>query len=158
MPLEIEHRFLVEPTRLPKALPKGKHLQQGFLSLEPVVRVRVVTPPRGKPVARLTVKGRGLRVRQEFEYAIPVADARKLLKLCGTRMIEKIRRRLGPWEIDQYLGRHKGLWTAEIELPSQKTPLPRPLPPWASREVTTDPRFTNARLAQMKRWHPKALR
>lgn len=158
MALEIEHRYLVQPSRLPEHLPKGDRLDQGFLSLEPVVRVRIVTPPKDKAYARLTVKGRGLRVRQEFEYSIPLADARAMLALCGTRIISKIRMRVGPWEIDQYLGRHEGLWTAEIELPSLRAKLPQPLPEWLGREVTEDPRFTNARLATMKRWHPKALR
>lgn len=157
MGLEIEHRYLVDPARLPR-LPKGERLDQGFLSLDPVVRVRIVTPPKAKAHALLTVKGRGLRVRAEFEYPIPLTDGRAMLALCGTRQISKIRTHLGPWEIDEYLGRHRGLWTAEIELPSARAPLPKPLPAWLTREVTEDPRFTNARLATMKRWHPKALR
>lgn len=150
MPLEIEHRFLLMPSRLPK-LPRGARLDQGYLSLEPLVRVRIVSPPKGKARAFLTVKSRGLRVRQEFEYAIPAAHARKLMKLCGTRLIAKVRTRFGPWEIDRYLGRHAGLWLAEIELPSRSARLPRPLPSWLGREVTADPRYTNARLALMKK-------
>lgn len=158
MPLEIEHRFLVNNRQLPRKLPRGERLEQGFLSLEPVVRVRIITPTQGKPRARLTIKGRGLRIRQEFEYTIPVTEARKLLKLCGNRTLAKTRRRLGGWELDEFHGRHKGLWLAELELPDARTRLPRPLPAWIAREVTSDPRYTNARLVLLKRWHPNTLR
>jgi len=157
MPLEIEHRFLVCPRKLPRPLPPGRRIEQGFLSLDPVVRVRVTTPPRGKPQAWLTVKGHGLRVREEFEYAVPVAEARRLLKHCGHRRILKTRMNLGRWECDRYHGRHRGLWTAEIELPSPRARLPKHLPEWLGPEVTHDPRFTNARLAEAGRW-PKNLR
>jgi len=158
MPLEIEHRFLVHTTLLPRKLPRGERLEQGFLSLEPVVRVRVITPAQGQSRACLTIKSRGLRVRQEFEYPIPVAHARKLLKLCGDRTLAKTRRHLGPWELDEFHARHKGLWLAELELRNARTRLPRPLPAWVAREVTTDPRYTNARLVLLKKWHPNALR
>ena len=153
MGVEIERRFLVLPARLPRRMPRGAEIFQGFLALDPVVRVRLLQPAHAKKfLAFLTVKGRGLRVRAEFEYPIPAADARLLLKLCGARLIRKTRLRLGPWELDRYRGRHQGLWIAEIELPRPQAPLPRPRPPWLGREVTTDPRFTNVRLATAKRW------
>jgi CYTH domain-containing protein len=67
MPQEIEHKFLVRRQLLPKRLPRGKHLLQGFLSIKPVVRVRLIKE-KGKTRAFLTIKGKGLRVRAEFEY------------------------------------------------------------------------------------------
>jgi CYTH domain-containing protein len=89
------------------------------------------------------------------DYRGILADARALLKLCGRFRLEKVRARIGPWEVDRYTGRHAGLWLAEIELPRADTPLPRPRPPWLSREVTADPRYTNSRLARLKRWPPR---
>lgn len=154
MGVEIERRFLVDPKKLPRKLPVGKRLVQGFLSLEPVVRVRIArseTKGAKKERAYLTIKGKGMRVRPEFEYDVPLDDARALLKLCGQIKIEKVRTRIGPWELDRYLGRFKGLWLAEIELKSARTPLPDPLPEWVLDEVTDDPRYTNAQLVRAGR-------
>ena len=145
MGVEIEHKFLVRKDRLPKPLRRGKEIHQGFLSTEPVVRVRLVRSGT-KREGYLTIKGKGLRVRAEFEYAIPAADAEQLLKLCGTRIIKKIRRDIGPFEVDEFLGRHHGLWLAELELKSQTAKLPA-LPAWIGREVTGDKRYANVNIA-----------
>jgi adenylate cyclase len=155
MGIEIERRFLVNPKALPGRRPAGARLIQGYLSFVPLVRVRSVQPlGRGAPRAFLTVKSRGTRVRAEFEYRIPADDAVPLLALCGAMMLQKVRRCIGPWEVDQYEGRHKGLWLAEIELSHPDQPLPDPLPEWIGREVTDDPRYTNSQLARLKRWPP----
>src|ERR1700756_5242090 len=114
MALEIEHKFLARP-QLWRPLPRGKRLQQGYLCTQPAVRVRIVSGGR-KAEAFLTIKGKGLRSRAEFEYKIPVGDARALLKMCGAVTLEKIRRKIGRWEVDEFLGRHRGLWLAEYEL------------------------------------------
>ena len=145
MPLEIEHKFLVHRERLPRRLPRGKEIHQGFLSSMPVVRVRLVTAG-GKRSGFLTIKGKGLRVRAEFEYPIPAADAAALLKLCGTRTIRKIRRVIGPIELDEFKGRHAGLWLAEIELRGRTAKLP-PLPEWIGKDVTSDKQYANVNLA-----------
>ncbi len=141
---EIEHKFLVHPAKLPR-LPTSTKLEQGYLCARPAVRVRTHVKGRRKH-AVLTIKGRGKRVRAEYEYAIPFADAQKLLKLCGKLLIRKVRYEIGPWEVDEFLGRHKGLWLAEIELKSAAQRLPR-LPEWIDREVTQDPRYFNVSLA-----------
>jgi adenylate cyclase len=155
MGLEVERRFLVRPERLPRRRLAGARLTQGYLSFRPLVRVRLIRPRAGgKPRGALTVKGRGVRARLEFEYLIPAGDARALLKLCGRMVLEKVRAKLGPWEVDRYLGRHRGLYLAEIELSRTDAPLPRPLPSWLGREVTGDPRYTNANLARLRRWPP----
>jgi adenylate cyclase len=148
MGVEIEHKFLVKRELLPRKLPPGKSIEQGFLCSEPVVRVRLVRhrKARGTREAFLTIKGRGLRVRAEFEYPIPHRDARELLKLCGARTITKIRRELGPFEVDEFKGRHKGLWLAELELKSARAKLPK-LPAWIGKEVTGEKRYANVNLA-----------
>lgn len=156
MGIEVERRFLVLAERLPRRLPRGVRILQGYLSFQPLVRVRLVWAQGPRPTrALLGVKGRGLRARAEFEYPIPIADARALLKLCCRLTIAKVRVRLGPWELDRFLGRHAGLWIAEVELPRVRAALPRPRPPWLGREVTDDPRYTNARLARLRRWRPE---
>ena len=141
MPLEIERKFLVREALLP-ALPPPSKLTQGYLSVTPVVRVRLSTSPSGIETGALTVKGSGLLTRAEFEYAIPPADAQQLLALCA-RKLSKSRHVLGRWEIDHFEGR--GLWLAEIELSDEAEPFDRP--PWLGDEVTQDPAYSNARLA-----------
>lgn len=145
MPQEIEHKFLVIREKLPDRLPAGKAITQGFLSVKPVVRVRIIKE-KGRSSAFLTIKGKGLRVRAEFEYPIPVRDAQQLLKLCEKRTVTKIRRVIGPVELDEFVGRHRGLWLAEIELKSRSARLPK-LPPWIGKDVTNDSRYANVNLA-----------
>jgi adenylate cyclase len=155
MALEVERRFLVHASAVPRRLGSGLRIVQGYLSFQPLVRVRLVTQGKGTPRGYLTVKGKGLSVRQEFEYLIPAADARALLKLCGRLVLRKVRYRVGPWELDRYFGKLGGLWLAEVELARPGAPLPRSLPRWLGREVTFDPRYTNSRLARLKRWPPR---
>lgn len=142
---EIERKFLVRNELLPE-LPQGDELEQGYLSTDPTVRVRLVARPDGTRHAELTIKGKGLLTRAEFNYPIPAADAEALLPLCS-RTLRKVRRRLGRWELDHF--RQRELWLAEIELQSEDEPFERP--PWLGDEVTQDPAFSNARLASERR-------
>src|SRR5437899_2485639 len=98
MGIEIERKFLVRSELLPP-LPAPAELVQGYLSVDPVVRVRLRTSPEGRETAALTIKGSGLLSRAEFEYPIPAADARQLLSLCSRRL-SKRRHELGRWELD----------------------------------------------------------
>src|SRR5215472_9766105 len=70
MGIEIERKFLVTGSGYRSGVPH--HIRQGYLSLNPDRTARVrVTDDKGF----ITVKGRGLGVRPEFEYEIPAADA-----------------------------------------------------------------------------------
>ena len=151
MGTEIEHKFLVRRDKLPRALPKGKVIHQGFLCAEPVVRIRLIQYQSGskKKQAFITIKGKGLRVRAEYEYPIPYTDAQELLKLCGARTILKVRRMFGKFEVDEFKGKHAGLWLAELEMPNERAKLP-PLPEWIGKEVTEDKRYANVNLALKK--------
>src|SRR5947199_10857648 len=101
MPTEIERKFLVHKDKLPKDLPPGDELEQGYLSTDPTVRVRLVATPDGTRHAELTIKGKGLVSRAEWNYPIPPADAEALLHLCG-RSLRKIRRKLRRWDPDHF--------------------------------------------------------
>jgi adenylate cyclase len=151
MGVEIERKFLVRRELLPKDLPEGDELEQGYLSVEPTVRVRLVTGHDGTRHAELTVKGKGLLRRAEYNYPIPHEDAEALLALCA-RSLSKVRRRLGRFELDHF--RDRELWLAEIELGDERESFE--LPPWLGEEVTGDPRYSNSSLA-MPRRPPEAL-
>ena len=71
MGTEIERKFLVRKELLPKELPPGDELEQGYLSTDPTVRVRLVATPDGTRHAELTIKGKGMLQRAEFNYPIP---------------------------------------------------------------------------------------
>jgi adenylate cyclase len=144
MGTEIERKFLVRAELLPE-LPQPDELEQGYLSTDPTVRVRLVARPDGTRHAELTIKGKGLLSRAEFNYPIPAADAEALLRLC-TRSLRKRRRKLGRWDLDHF--RDRELWLAEIELSGEDEPFERP--PWLGEEVTQDPAYSNSRLATLR--------
>ena len=139
---EIERKFLVRKEHLPKELPEGNELEQGYLSVEPTVRVRLVTGPDGTRHAELTIKGKGTLSRDEFNYPIPHEDAEALLAICR-RSLRKVRRKLGRFELDHF--RERDLWLAEIELSDERERFDRPA--WLGEEVTSDPAYANSRLA-----------
>jgi adenylate cyclase len=142
--VEIERRFIVLTDKLPEPLPKGRLISQGYLSIDPVVRVRI-----SENNAWITVKGPGMVEREEYEYQVPWQEAEKMLGLCRCSLI-KTRRKLPygqhTWDVDEFHGPLEGLWLAEVEL-SNKYEGYEP-PPWINREVSDDRRYTNASLAR----------
>jgi CYTH domain-containing protein len=144
MGIEIERKFLVLKDKWSIDGRKGMRLLQGYLSSEPTVRVRA-----SESEAWLTIKSRMESLkRHEFEYAIPVEDARALLALCGDRILEKTRYDVEydghTWEIDVFHGANEGLVTAEIELDDKDEQFN--LPPFIGDEVSSDPRYANSQL------------
>lgn len=156
---EIERKFLVASDGWRSAAGSGTALRQGYLSTDPdrTVRVRIAGDQ-----ARLTVKGRARGAkRAEFEYPIPVDDAREMLDtLCAGRIVEKRRYRVPVgahvWEVDEFSGANAGLIMAEIEVASEQKleAALRVRPDWVGRDVTSDGRLSNAGLAEtpLERW------
>lgn len=149
MPIEIERKFLVREGLLRRELlTDGARFAQGYLSLEPTVRVRR-SERRGAPArAWLTVKGPGSLSRAEFEYEIPAADAEAMFPLC-VAVLSKTRYRVPvgahTWDLDHFHEPFAGLWLAEVELKRPDEPFTPP--PWIGEEVTEDPQYTNAAIA-----------
>jgi CYTH domain-containing protein len=148
MAWEIERRFLVRvEDTFWYTLGDGHHYRQGYIrNGEPSVRIRT-GEPRG---AVLTCKiGSGIR-REELETVVPDDMAVRLLEAAEDRIVEKIRWKIGPWELDRFLASLDGLALMEIELDAESDPLPDP-PQGVQilREVTDDNRFVSGRLARM---------
>ena len=146
MPAEIERKFLVADDSWRDGTP-GVRIAQGYLSQDPdrTVRVRI-----GGEKAWLTIKGRTHGItRAEFEYAIPVDEARALLELCLPSVIDKTRHEISfggqLWEVDDFHGENAGLVIAEVELADAA--ISPELPPWVGAEVSADGRYFNACLA-----------
>ncbi|MFO0628186.1 MAG: CYTH domain-containing protein [Polyangiales bacterium] len=149
MGVEIERKFLVEAAKVPpSARTGGAHFAQGYLSLEPTVRVRLAEREGEAPRAWLTVKGPGGLTRAEFEYAVPPEDARAMLGLC-VAMLSKTRYRVPfgahIWDLDHFHAPFPDLWLAEVELAHPDEPFTRPA--WLGAEVTDDPQYSNAAIA-----------
>ena len=147
MALEIERKFLVAKDRL-GPLRDGEEISQGFIATVDVSAVRIrVAGER----AWLTIKGENVGARRsEFEYAIPMEDARQILdEFCDGSVIRKTRYRRQyqghEWEIDVFHGDNSGLVIAEVELRSE-TESPA-IPDWVIAEVTGEPRYYNVNLA-----------
>ena len=147
MGLEIERKFLVKDIDFLDNTTSTKY-SQGYIPSEgnPGVRIRVAGN-----IGFITLKSniKGAKVRNEFEYEIPVDDAEKMLDIfCIKPLIEKYRYKIDYngliWEIDIFEGENKGLIVAEVELEDedQKVDLPK----WIEREVTGEPRYQNSQL------------
>lgn len=146
MSTEIERKFLVTGSEWKQAEPT--HYCQGYLNrdIDRTVRVRVAGE-----TGFLTIKGLTTGAsRPEFEYSIPLEDAKALLLLCDGPLIEKYRRVVPHagmnWEVDEFLGENEGLVVAEIELKSEDQEFH--LPTWVGREVTAERRYYNASLSE----------
>jgi adenylate cyclase len=142
---EIERKYLVRDDCF-KELGQGTLFRQGYLNSakERVVRVRTMGDK-----AALTVKGVTVgATRLEFEYDIPLEDARQLLELCEQPLIEKTRYKVSAngllWEIDEFHGVNQGLTVAECELEAEDQAVTKP--EWVGEEVTGDPRYFNSNL------------
>lgn len=148
MGVEIERKFLVRSDRWEDQAVGSTPMRQGYLARGSGVTVRVRV---AGDQAWLTIKGptHGIS-RSEFEYPIPVADAAQLLDRHAGRCVEKRRFRVPvdghTWEVDRFEGDNAGLVLAEIELTHPDESFA--LPDWAGAEVSGDPRYFNAYLAE----------
>jgi adenylate cyclase len=159
MGMEIEKKFLLANDNWRKEVQKSIQFRQGYLvgSKKSSVRVRI----EGEQ-SNINIKGATLGVsRQEFEYPIPMADARELLStLCDEPLIEKTRHYINDgrhiWEIDEFSGDNEGLIVAEVELEDeQDAHLDKD---WLGQEVSHDERYYNSMLNKnpYKNWKDSA--
>jgi adenylate cyclase len=154
MGIEIERKFLVTGEGWRAAAIRVEPMAQGYLNdiaamdtgaMKASVRVRIAGDG-----AWLNLKSRELgHTRQEFDYPIPVDDARALLALCVGGLVDKRRHYIEhggrTWEVDEFLGDNVGLVVAELELESADAAFERP--EWIGAEVTDESRFYNLALS-----------
>ena len=118
MALEIERKFLVLDDSYKHEAFSKSHIRQGYICSE------------------------------QFEYEIPLDDARQLMALCEPGLIDKIRWLVKSgdhtFEVDEFFGDNEGLVMAEVELQSQdEQPI---IPHFIGKEVTGDRRYYNSQL------------
>lgn len=155
MGVEIERKFLLKSDAWRAEVVRSTELRQGYLSRASngAIRVRISA---GKAELNIKSTRDGIH-RLEFEYPVPMDDARTLLDEVALRpLIEKTRHIVEhaghTWEIDEFSGENAGLIVAEIELGSVDEAFERPA--WLGEEVSTDPRYFNSSLSERpySRW------
>ncbi len=146
---EIERKFLVRSDAWRSNVQRSAYFRQGYMAVNDRCAVRVRLQDDH---AWLTIKNATLDVRrQEYEYPVPVADAREMLDtLCAGRSLGKTRYFVehdgNLWEIDVFDGDNDGLVLAELELSDVDQSFTRP--DWLGEEVSGDARYVNAALAE----------
>jgi len=148
--LEIERKFLLRNNSWKQDIKSSEQIIQGYLTSSAsangiTVRVRV-TSQHGY----LTFKGpRAGIARTEYEYQVPINDAKSILLESQAPTVKKIRHIVmhdgNKWEVDEFKGTNKGLTVAEIELESVDQHVS--LPEWIKEEVTGENQYRNSRLA-----------
>ncbi len=148
--IEIERKFLIKSDDFKKAATTSTRITQGFLNThkERTVRVRL----KGD-IGYLTVKGKssenGLS-RFEWEKEITYEEAKSLLNICESGVIDKIRYEVviknHTFEIDEFFGDNEGLVIAEVELNSENELFETP--DWLGDEVTGNVKYYNSQLSK----------
>jgi len=148
--IEIERKFLVLNNSYITEAFKQTRITQGFLNTNPerTVRVRV----KGD-TGFITVKGKSNQSgtsRFEWEKEIDLTEAKQLIDLCETGVIDKTRYevKLGQhiFEVDEFYGDNEGLTVAEVELSHENEVFEKPN--WLGEEVTGDIKYYNSQLSK----------
>jgi len=145
---EIERKFLLLSDAWRDEVRDSVHLIQGYLvrNEKSAIRIRI-KGTRAELNIKQSLEGID---RLEYEYEIPLADAREILEHVALRpLIEKTRHHVVRgdhlWEIDEFDGENRGLIMAEIELTYADEPFDKPA--WIGEEVSLDPRYYNSNLS-----------
>ena len=146
--MEIERKYLLD--QLPENLTSYpcKKIEQGYLSTEPVVRIR-----RSDDEYILTYKSGGLMAREEYNLPLGAEGYAHLKEKIDGKLISK-RRYLIPMEngltieLDVFYEPCKGLLLAEVEFPDEASANSFCPPAWFGEDVTFDGRYHNSYLSR----------
>lgn len=147
--MEIERKFLIDKDNIPDNLNRYeyKDIEQGYLSTEPVVRVR-----KSNDKYTLTYKSKGFLVREEYNLPLTRESYEHLIAKADGNIITK-RRYLIPEkegltiELDIFDGKYKGLVVAEVEFNTENEANSYVAPEWFGEDVTMKAEYSNSNLA-----------
>jgi adenylate cyclase len=148
MATETERKFLVRNEEFRKQSVREVEITQTYMSIDPdkTIRLRIADDK-----AYLTIKSRPQKntfSRNEWEFEIPAADAREMMKICLPGKVVKTRYHVPSGkhivEVDVFHDKNEGLIIAEIELESDDEYFEKP--GWLGEEVTGDRRYYNSNL------------
>ncbi|MCD8120282.1 MAG: CYTH domain-containing protein [Lachnospiraceae bacterium] len=155
--MEIERKYLIKATPENLDACPVTLIEQGYLSTNPVVRVR-----QDGDAYYLTYKGGGMMAREEYNLPLTADSYVHLLKKADGNIITKHRSRI-PYEyvdaagssqhavieLDRFCGRFEGLVMAEVEFPTVEAANLFTPPEWFGEEVTYDKHYHNSYLSQL---------
>ena len=141
--MEIERKFLIARENFPEDIEKYPYhiIEQGYLCVNPVVRVR-----RQDEDFILTYKGKGMMMREEYNLPLQAEGYYHLLGKADGKTIRK-KRYLIPLdgthtiELDEFEGDYEGLLMAEVEFTSAEDANRFEKPAWFGEEVTYDRKY-----------------
>ncbi len=147
--MEIERKYLIK--KLPDNLTRYQYrtIEQGYLSTDPVVRVR-----KEDDSYYLTYKSEGLMIREEYNLPLNETAYHHLIKKADGNIISK-KRYLIPIpnglviELDLFKEPFSKLKIAEVEFTDQASADAFTAPDWFGEEVTLSPKYQNSSLSQM---------
>ncbi len=156
--MEIERKYRITEPELPfsiEAYPV-RHIEQGYLCTEPVVRIR-----RDNDDYFLTYKSKGLMVREEYNLPLDPKAYEHLKPKADGRIISKNRYVIPLQEfvtdslyaglnieLDIFLDDLEGLILAEVEFPDEETALAFTAPAWFGEDVTFSSQYHNSTLSK----------
>ena len=144
--MEIERKFTVK--ELPDLSKYDYHImEQGYLSTNPVVRVR-----KEDDEYYLTYKGKGLLAREEYNLPLNKEAYYHLVKKSDGIIIRK-KRYLIPFnnyiiELDVFDAPYENLIIAEVEFDSEEEAKVFQPPEWFEEDVTMNRKYHNSYLSQ----------
>ena len=151
MAREIERKFLVK--KLP-AIPENidNHvIQQGYIFISEKIEIRI--RKIGSIYFQTIKTGEGLS-RGEYEIELSSDQFDLLWPLTEGKRVEKTRFEIEYAnlliELDIYSGNLEGLYTAEVEFPSETKSKKFTPPEWFGEEITLDSRYKNKNLALLR--------
>lgn len=146
--MEIERKFLV--SGIPENLSeyKCRIIEQGYLSTNPVVRVR-----KDNDDYYLTYKGKGFMAREEYNLPLTEEAYKHLLSKSDGNIITKHRYEIPDGtgktiELDIFDGSFKGVVLAEVEFNSIEEANSYIPPDWFTEDVTSDKRYHNSNMSK----------
>ena len=146
--MEIERKYLID--RLPENLEQYecKHIEQGYLNTDPVVRIR-----KSNDKYTLTDKGAGLMCREEYNLPLTKESYEHMRPKADGILISKTRYLIPEKdgltiELDVFDAPYEGLYLAEVEFSSEEQALSYNPPVWFGEDVTNSGKYHNSRLSQ----------
>ena len=153
--MEIERKYLLNKDNIPFTLKDypSHVIEQAYLCTEPVVRVR-----KEDDNYYMTYKGKGLKVREEYNLPLTAEAYTHLLKKADGNIITKTRYLIPLQnnnlnkdlliELDVFEGKFEGLYLAEVEFSSEEDADAFAPPDWFGEDVTLDGTYHNSRMSQ----------
>ncbi|HEX7815007.1 CYTH domain-containing protein [Dyella sp.] len=155
MGVEIERKFLLVNDDWRGSVSHSQSMAQGYLvgaaAIERGDALASVRVRLAGNLAWLNIKSAELGIeRAEYEYPLPLDDARQMLARLCDGVVEKVRHHVDVdgtlFEIDEFTGKNHGLVVAEVELDHADAPFPRPA--WLGGEVSSLVRYYNVHLIE----------